>query len=143
MLCYNILSSCDSLILYVYELYQWYSEWINTHMYSTCIYISVILWLSLNNKHTHVVMYLYMYKMFHLDWASWATLVAQLVKASVRSAECRGFKSHLRQLIFICLLFFLSFFLFISSHHVCIHLSVHIGKQITRVGKCLARGSLT
>ena len=53
--------------------------------------------------------------MFDLDPASWAALVAQLVRASVRSAECRGFKSHLRQLFhfFICLRclsFFLSFF---------------------------------
>ena len=49
------------------------------------------------------------YEMFNLDPASWAALVAQLVRASVRSAECRGFKSHLRQLIFLS--FFLSFFL--------------------------------
>ena len=52
----------------------------------------------------------------------WAALVAQLVRASVRSAECRGFKSHLRQLIFIFSLpqvsVFLSFFLslFLSFH---------------------------
>ena len=45
---------------------------------------------------------------------SWAALVAQLVRASVWSAECCGFKSHLRQLIFhffhlpqvVCLSFF-------------------------------------
>ena len=55
---------------------------------------------------------------FDLDPASWAALVAQLVRASVRSTECCGLKSHLRQLIFhffICLRclsfsFFLSFF---------------------------------
>ena len=40
------------------------------------------------------------YVMLDLDLASWAALVAQLVRSSVRSAECRGFKSHLRQLIF-------------------------------------------
>ena len=51
--------------------------------------------------------------------------VSQLVRASVWSAECCGFKSHLRQLIFhffiasgVCLSFFLSFFLSISSYHV-------------------------
>ena len=44
------------------------------------------------------------YELFDLDPASWAqcaALVAQLVRASVRSAECHGFKSHLRQFIFI------------------------------------------
>ena len=56
-----------------------------------------------------------------LDPASWAALVAQLVRASVQSTEYRGFKSQLRQLIFHfficlrCLSFFLSFFLFISK----------------------------
>ena len=41
--------------------------------------------------------------MFDLDPASWAALVhvAQLVRASVQSAEYHGFESHLRQLIFI------------------------------------------
>ena len=61
--------------------------------------------------------------MFDLDLASWAALVAQLVRASVRDAECRGFKSNLNQLIFHFFILpqvpvFLSFFLFISSHHV-------------------------
>ena len=57
------------------------------------------------------------YEMFDLDPASWAALVAQLVRASVQSTEYRGFKSQLRQLIFHfficlrCLSFFLSFFL--------------------------------
>ena len=37
--------------------------------------------------------------MFDLDPVSWAALVAQLVRASVRSTECREFKPHLRQLI--------------------------------------------
>ena len=36
--------------------------------------------------------------MFDLDPTSWAALVAQLVRAS---AECHGFESHLRQLIFL------------------------------------------
>ena len=65
-------------------------------------------------------MYVYVHVHVDLDPASWAALVAQLVRASVRSAECRGFKS---QLIFIfslpqvsvCLSVFLSFFLSISS----------------------------
>ena len=67
-------------------------------------------------------MFTQVYEMFDLDPASWAALVAQLVRASVLSAECGGFKSHLRQLIFHIFHFFiasgvcLSFFL--SSHHV-------------------------
>ena len=63
-----------------------------------------------------VSLFTQVYEMFDLDPASWAALVAQLVRASVRSAECHGFKSHLRQLIFIFSLpqvsVFLSFFLF-------------------------------
>ena len=69
--------------------------------------------------------------------ASWAALVhvAQLVRASIRSAECRGFKPHLRQMKkseathfssfhLPQVPVFLSFFLFISSHHVHIHVSI-------------------
>ena len=55
---------------------------------------------------------------------------------SVQSAECRGFKSHLRQLIFIFLLpasgclsfslsFFLSFFLSLSFHLKCHHVYLY------------------
>ena len=77
--------------------------------------------------HVHIYLvpvnlFIQVHEMLDLDPASWAALVAQLVRASVRSAECRGFKSHLRQLIFSfficlrCLTFFLSFFLsFFSS----------------------------
>ena len=67
-----------------------------------------------------VNLFIQVYEMFDLDPPSWAALVAQLVRASVRSVECRGFKSHLRQLIFHFpqVPVFLSFFIFISSHHV-------------------------
>ena len=75
-------------------------------MYNVCPVLDIYILLEL---HVHV------YELFDLDTASWAALVAQLVRASVRSAECRGFESHLRQLIFSfficlrCLSFFLSF----------------------------------
>ena len=57
------------------------------------------------------------YEMLDLDPASWAISVAQLVRASVRSAECCGSKSHLRQLIFS--LPQVSFFLSLSFHLKC------------------------
>ena len=66
-----------------------------------------------------VSLFIQVYEVFDLDLFSWPVLVAQLVRSSVRSAECRGFKSHLRQLTFH---FFnlpqVPVFLFISSHHV-------------------------
>ena len=62
-----------------------------------------------------VSLFTHVYKIFDLDPASWAALVAQLVRAYAGSAECRGLKSHLWQLFFIasgvCLSFFLSFHL--------------------------------
>ena len=81
-------------------------------MYNVCPVLDIYILLEL---HVHV------YELFDLDTASWAALVAQLVRASVRSAECHGFKFHLRQLIFHCFLclrclssFFLSFHLMSS-----------------------------
>ena len=77
-------------------------------MYNTCVHVQV-------------------YEMFDLDPASWVALIAQLVRASVRSKECRGFKSHLRQLIFHFFLLpqvhvpvFLSFFLSFHLKSSCI-----------------------
>ena len=76
--------------------------------------------------------------MFDLDPASWASLVAQLVRASVPSAQCCGFKSHLRQLIFIfsllrvsfflsfCLSFFRGVYSLITTPHSKRHLFPHI-----------------
>ena len=70
---------------------------------------------------TIVNLFTQVYEMFDLDPASWAALVAQLVRASVRSAECREFKS---QLIFsfasgACLSFFRSFHLKSSCTCTC------------------------
>ena len=88
--------------------------------------------------------------MFDLDPASWAALVAQLVRASIRSAECRGFESHLRQLIFIfslphagvCLSVFLSFFL--SFHLKCYYVNPFISysSQLSLIS-CLSSGQYT
>ena len=71
--------------------------------------------------HVHVVsvnLFTQVNEMFDLDPASWATLVAQLVRASVRSEECRRFKSHLRQLIFLFFICLQVAVFLISSHHV-------------------------
>ena len=84
-----------------------------------------------------VNLFIQVHEMLDLDPASWAALVAQLVRASVRSAECRGFKSHLRQLIFSfficlrCLSFFLSFFssqiiMYYIIHVQCIYIHIRI-----------------
>ena len=75
--------------------------------------------------------------MFDLETASWAALVAQLVRASVRSAECHGFKSHLS--------FFLSFFLpqvimHLPHVHVqCIHV-VYSARYTTST--CISTGHI-
>ena len=79
-----------------------------------------------------VNLFIQVHEMFDLDPASWAALVAQLVRASVRSAECRGFESHLRQLIFSfficlrCLSFFLSFFLSFHLTLSCTCINSHV-----------------
>ena len=73
---------------------------------------------------SYLEVHVQVYEMFDLDPASWADLVvAQLVRASVRSAECRWFKSHLRQLIFHLpqVPVFLSFFSFHLKSSVCVN----------------------
>ena len=75
---------------------------------NTCTLYMYMQYLTLLSLHTCTLACSHrcMSEMFDLDPASWAALVAQLVRASVWSAECRGFESHLRQLIysfFICL----------------------------------------
>ena len=77
------------------------------------MYMYIYMYIHVHVYRVSVSLFTLVYEMFDLDPASWAALVAQLVRASVRSAECRGFKSHLRQLIFhffiasgVCLSFF-------------------------------------
>ena len=100
------------------------SFFLSFHLKLSCIYLGLVL-VSLvvllpRPSPIYLVpvnLFIQVHEMIDLDPASWAALVAQLVRASVRSAECRGFKSHLRQLIFhfsfasgVFLSFFLSFF---------------------------------
>ena len=71
------------------------------------------------------------YEMFDLDPAGLAALVAQLVRASVWSAECCGFKCHLRATHFSFFHWpqvpvFLSFFLSFFSSQVVMHIYMYI-----------------
>ena len=103
------------------------SFFLSFHLTLSCIYLGLVL-VSLvvllpRPSPIYLVpvnLFMQVHEMFDLDPASWAALVAQLVRASVQSAECRAFESHLRQLIFSfficlrCLSFFLSFHLTLS-----------------------------
>ena len=104
----------------------------------TCMWMCIHV-CSLGHIHIHrvsVSLFTQVYDMLDLDPASWASLAAQLVRASVQSAECRGFKSHLRQLIFIFSLPWVSFFLLSVSFHLKSH-HVPINTNITEIAYCL------
>ena len=117
--------SISSVIMYILRFSVWCLWWINYPLPSlTCIY------------RVSVSLFTQVYEMFDLDPASWAALVAQLVGASVRSTEYRVSwvqippeATHFHFFIAsgVCLSFFLSFFLSISSvimYYLCVHVHV-------------------